>query len=40
MLGDSALGVDEDGAEAMLLAALRHYLRGLATDPDRQAWRV
>ena len=40
MLGDWALGVDDDGAEATLLAALRHYLRGLATDPDRHALRV
>jgi len=34
------MGVGEANAEAAMLGALRHYLRMIAADPDRHAWRV
>jgi AcrR family transcriptional regulator len=34
------MGVDDAHAETTMLTALRHYLRTIAADPDRHAWRV
>ena len=33
-------GIDDANAETVMAGALRHYLRGLATDPDRHDLRV
>jgi|HubBroStandDraft_1064217.scaffolds.fasta_scaffold47654_3 AcrR family transcriptional regulator len=33
-------GIDDALAEAAMAAAMRHYLRGIAADPDRHAFRV
>lgn len=34
------MGVDDADAESAMLGALRHFLRLIAADPDRHAWRV
>ena len=33
-------GVDDGAAAEVMASAMRHYLRGIAADPDRHAFKV